>query len=268
MTNAETGDQAQRETADTGNRPPRKAGRPRGAGLAVVDATPRGQRARAAPSGHAGDIVLQLENEILNGRLPPGTKLDERALAEKFGVSRTPVREALHRLSASGLVALRARQGAQIVRLQVSDLLDAFFVVAELEAMAARLAARRIRPEERKVVEAWHLRCAEFDAAGDEDSFFRANTEFHSAIIEACHNRILQDQLRSARLLVAPYRYYATFRPGRMASSIPEHEAIMAAIFRGDGTAAGALMAAHVNLLGDTLSDVLHILEHRAATTG
>ncbi|MDQ0394365.1 GntR family transcriptional regulator [Labrys monachus] len=227
---------------------------------ASPNATGRGAASRSAAS-HANEIVAKLEAEILQGRLPPGTKLDERALAERFGVSRTPVREALHRLSASGLVGLGGRQGAQIVRLQVSDLLDAFFVVAELEGMAARLAARRIRPEEREVLRALHEECARHCADGDEEAFFLANTDFHSAIIKASRNRILQDQLRNARLLVAPYRYYATFRPGRMVSSIPEHEEIMTAIFQGDGAKAASLMSAHVNLLGDNLSDVLHILE-------
>lgn len=232
-------------------------------------APPRLLPDRGPPAGgHASDIVSQIEDEILHGRLPPGSRLDERALAQRFGVSRTPVREAIHRLSASGLVNLGGRQGAQIVHLEVSDLLDGFFVLAELEGMAARLAARRIRGEEKDRLRVLHEACAARSAERDEAGFFVANNAFHSAIIVASRNRILQDQLRATRLLIAPYRYYATFRPGRMQSSIPEHEAIMDAIIAGDGAAAASIMATHVNLLGDHLSDTLHILREHTEKLG
>ena len=209
---------------------------------------------------HADDIVARIEQALVLGRRAPGTKLDERALAEAFGVSRTPVREALHRLSARGLVSLRGRLGAQIAVLPVSDILDAFFVVAELEGMAARVASRRIRPVERQTILTAQERCAAASKAGQEGSFVQANAAFHDAIIAACHNRILQDQLHTARLIVAPYRYLSTFRPGRMASSIPEHQAVVDAVFSGDGDRAAQLMTEHVNLLGDQLSDLLHML--------
>lgn len=212
---------------------------------------------------HAEDIVARIEEDLVLGRRAPGTKLDERALAEAFGVSRTPVREALHRLSARGLIVLRGRQGAQIAVLPVSDILDAFFVVAELEGMAARLAARRIRSDEREALLAAQGRCTEASERGNEYAFVVANAEFHDALIKASRNRILQDQLHTARLIVAPYRYLSTFRPGRMSSSIPEHQAVIDAVFAGDGGRAATLMSEHVTLLGDQLSDLLRFLEER-----
>ncbi len=212
---------------------------------------------------HAADIVARIEEDLVLGRRVPGAKLDERALADEFGVSRTPVREALHRLSERGLIILRGRQGAQVASFPVSDILDAFFIVAELEGMAARLAARRIRPAERDLILAAQDRCVASNATGHEDSFVQANAAFHNAIIQASRNRILQSQLHTAGLIVAPYRYLATFRPGRMASSVPEHQAIIDAILAGDGEGAAALMIQHVNLLGDQLSDVLHLLRER-----
>jgi DNA-binding GntR family transcriptional regulator len=213
------------------------------------------------PSTHVRDIVQQIEREILLGRWMPGARLDERILAERFAVSRTPVREALQRLSASGLIVLRGRQGAQIVELQMGDLLDSFFLVAELEAMAARLAARRMHPDQKIEIKASHDRCAACWEADDEEGFVRANAEFHDAILAASHSRILTDQLSRARLLIAWHRYYATYRPGRMASSIPEHEAIMKAIFQGESDHAALLMSKHVNMLGDNLGDVVNFLE-------
>lgn len=217
---------------------------------------------KAEIGSHANEIIRRLEEEILLGRRSPGDRLDERSLAEQFGVSRTPVREALQRLAASGLVMLRGRQGACVARLSVPDLLDAFYVVAELEALAARQAARRIRPAERHKLEDSHKACEAMANSGNPDGFYEENLRFHDAVIEGCHNRVLQEQLRSVRLLTSPYRRCVTFQPGRMTASIPEHEAVMGAIFRGDGEQAYQLMRHHVNLLGDGLSDLLHYIEN------
>jgi DNA-binding GntR family transcriptional regulator len=216
---------------------------------------------RPAPGSHADDIVRRIQDEILSGRMTPGTKLDEGALAEQFGVSRTPVREALHRLSASGLVMLRGRHGVQVTQLSVADLLDAYIVVAELEGLAAKVAARRIREPERQRLRESHTACTALAEAGDGEGFYAANMVFHNIIIEACRNRLLQEQLGATRLLIAPYRYHVTFQQGRMAASIPQHSEVMEAILRGDGDAAQALMTSHVNLLGENLADLLHTIE-------
>lgn len=209
---------------------------------------------------HANEIVRKLEREITLGRLMPGQRLDERSLSEQFRVSRTPVREALQRLGASGLITLRGRQGACVARLSVPDLFDAFYVVAELEGMAARQAARRLRPAQRQRLEESHRRCAELCAANDPDGFYEENLRFHDIIIEGSHNRVLQDQLRALRVLISPYRRHVTYQPGRMADSIPEHQAVMEAIFRNDGEQARELMCQHVSLLSDGLGDLLHAL--------
>jgi len=209
---------------------------------------------------HARDVARRLENEILRGVRMPGERLDERSLAEHFGVSRTPVREALQWLAANGLVTLRGRQGASVAELSVPDLLDAFYVIAELEGMAARQAARRIRPEHRRRLEASHRACAAIADARDHEGFYEENLHFHDIIMESCQNRVLQDQIRSVRALTGPYRLYVTFQPGRMEASIPEHEAIMQAIFTGRGEDACDLMRQHVNLLGEGLSDLLHMI--------
>jgi len=209
---------------------------------------------------HVNEIVRELEREILLGRLTPGQRLDERSLSERFRVSRTPVREALQRLAASGLVTLRGRQGACVARLSVPDLLDAFYVVAEMEGMAARQAARRLRPEQHKQLEDSHRRCAERAAANDPVGFYEENLRFHDLIIEGSHNRVLQDQLRALRVLIAPYRRHVTYQPGRIADSIREHQAVMEAIFRHDGEQAQQLMRQHISLLSDGVGDLLHVL--------
>src|SRR5690349_14433463 len=101
------------------------------------------------PESLSAGVVDRLEEEILGGVRRPGDRLDERQLAEQFGMSRTPVREALQRLAASGLVVSRGRQGLQVAQMSLADLLDAFSVVAELEALASAQAARRMLPDQR-----------------------------------------------------------------------------------------------------------------------
>lgn len=212
------------------------------------------------PESLSANVVHRLELEILKGQRKPGDRLDERLLAEQFGVSRTPVREALQRLAASGLVVSRGRQGLQVAQLSIADLLDAFSVAAEMEALASAHAARRIRPEQRRRLETAHQACSVAAQAHDADGFYEANLEFHETISAASHNRILREELRRLTVKISPYRRTITFQPGRMESSIPEHEQIMVAIFRGDAAQAGQVMRAHVTLLGEGLSDLLQFL--------
>jgi DNA-binding GntR family transcriptional regulator len=212
------------------------------------------------PESLSAGVVHRLELEILKGQRKPGDRLDERQLADHFGVSRTPVREALQRLAASGLVVSRWRQGLQVAQLSLADLLDAFSVAAEMEALASAQAARRIRPNQRDSLEAAHQACSAAANVRDVDGFYEANLEFHEMIAVASHNRVLRDALRRLTVKISPYRRTITFQPGRMESSIPEHEQIMQAIFRGDATQASQIMRSHVTLLGDGLSDLLHFL--------
>jgi DNA-binding GntR family transcriptional regulator len=212
------------------------------------------------PESLSANVVQRLEVEILKGKRKPGDRLDERQLAEQFGVSRTPVREALQRLAASGLVVSRGRQGLQVAQLSIADLLDAFSVAAEMEALASAQAARRIRPDQGHRLEAAHQACSAAARTGNANGFYEANLEFHETISAASHNRILQDELRRLTVKISPYRRTITYQPGRMDSSIPEHEQVMTAIFRGEAAQAGQVMRSHVTLLGEGLSDLLHFL--------
>lgn len=220
---------------------------------------PKG-RVKSDAGSQASEIVRRLEDEILRGKRVPGARLDERSLAEHFGVSRTPVREALQWLAAHGLVSLRGRQGARVAQLSVPDLLDAFFVIAEMESMAARQAARRIRAEQRQELLRSHELCTACAEASDPEGFYEENLRFHAIVLDASHNRVLKDQIGTVRALTAPYRRYVTFQPGRMKASVPEHGAIVEAIINGDGDEAARLMREHVNLLGEGLSDLLHLM--------
>jgi DNA-binding GntR family transcriptional regulator len=215
---------------------------------------------RDEDSSLASDIAKRMEEEILRGRSRPGTRLDERELSERYKVSRTPVREALQRLSASGLAVARGLKGLQVAQMSVADLLDALSVVAELEALACVQAARRITPDQRELLQKAHEACGRAALRNEADAFYDANIDFHDAIAGASHNRVLQDELRRLSLKTAPYRRTITFQPGRMASSQVEHEAVLTAILANDPTGAGTLMRSHVVMLSDGIADFLHFV--------
>lgn len=205
----------------------------------------------------AQDLLHKLEEEILLGKLEPGTRLDEKLLAERFNVSRTPVREALWHLASSGLVEMRRHQGAIVRQLTLIELVEMFQVMAELEGLCARLAARRMtlieRKELRQILKAGAKRIAEQDFEG----FFLSNNDFHEAIFVGSKNNFLQQESRALRARVNPYRRYITYQPGRMAKSQAEHEAVVEAIETGDADAAQQIMRDHVNMLGEVAADFI-----------
>jgi DNA-binding GntR family transcriptional regulator len=126
-----------------------------------------------------------IEEEVATGKLAPGTHLDEIELASRFGVSRTPIREVLSLLAGEGLLEIRPRRGAVVARLTPQRLVEMFEVMAELEAMCARLAARRISAEEFAELEASHEACRAASEASDADAYFYANERFHLAVYRA-----------------------------------------------------------------------------------
>ena len=214
----------------------------------------------------ADNVATAIEAQIISGLRKPGARLDERALAEEFNVSRTPVREAIRKLATTRLVTDQGRRGAVVTHLTVSGLLDAFLVVSELEGIAARLAARRMTPAERSNTEAANLRCQQAAQDGDIAAFNIANMEFHDQIIAGCHNTLLQDQLTTSRVITFPYRHYVTQFPGYMLKSVGEHGAVLDAICASDSASAGRLMCDHVNLQGEQIVDVVHLLEQQSQT--
>ncbi|MEX0758780.1 MAG: GntR family transcriptional regulator, partial [Tistlia sp.] len=120
----------------------------------------------------ADRVRLELEREIVVGDLAPGVRLDEVGLAERYAVSRTPVREALMQLAASGLVEMRPRQGALVAAIGTFQLAEMFEVMSELEALCARLAARRMTPRERDGLAALHAACAPYLDGADADGYY------------------------------------------------------------------------------------------------
>lgn len=193
----------------------------------------------------AANIRAALQAEIENGKLPPGSPLDERSLAERFSVSRTPVREALQQLSAKELVRITPRHGAMVARMTVSEVRGLMEVLGELESFAARLAARRIDDDSRSQLQAALERCRIADSKGSAE-YTMANIAFHEVVFAASRNEYLTQQLRRAHRLVQRYRVRDFQSPVQMAKSLADHEAITRAICQGDEDTAGLAMAVHV----------------------
>ena len=204
---------------------------------------------------HADQVLQALEDEIASGRHPPGTRLEEVALARRFGVSRTPVREALRLLSASGLIELKPRKGAVVAELGLERLVEMFETMAELEAACGRLAARRMTPEEQEALLARHEACAEAAASGDADHYYRENAVFHGLVYAGCHNRFLAEEAQRLRRRLQPYRRLQLRVKGRVENSYNEHAAIVEAIVAGDEERAAEALRAHVAIQGDRFAD-------------
>ena len=225
---------------------------------------PKGNSAKRKPVP-SSSIIRMLEDEILSNRLRPGTRLDEQALAYRFQVSRTPVREALRHLSSSGLVEIRRNQGATVKRLNTGELIDMFQVMAELEGLCARLSARRMSNEECSRIRKLHDACAALASEGRHERFFEANNAFHEAIYSGSRNEFLQAETRKLRNRINVYRWHITYQPRRMARSIVEHLKIVEAIEAGDDEMAHRLMREHVDLLAGSAADVIMALNLRTA---
>jgi DNA-binding GntR family transcriptional regulator len=197
-----------------------------------------------------------LEEEIVNGVFG-SLRLDEQELARRYGTSRTPIREALMQLSAAGLVEMRPRRGAVAVVPDAQRLMEMFEVAAEMEGMAARLAARRWTEADRKDLTAAHADCRMKAKAGDADVYYYENEIFHEAIAAASHSGFLQEQLNALRRRLKPYRRLQLRTHNRIGTSYSEHEAILAAIFDRDAEKAERLLRQHVLVQGDRFADLV-----------
>lgn len=197
------------------------------------------------------ELRLTLADEIVQGRLRPGTPLEEVEIARRFGVSRTPVREALRELAASGLVEARPHRSALVALPSLERLRGMFDVMAELEAICAGLAAVHMNSAERQGLQGLHESLADLVRRGDPQRYHEVNERFHGAIYAGSHNEYLAEITFATRARLSPFRR-AQFRTlGRLALSHAEHERVVTAILRGDKAAAEAAMRGHITLVED-----------------
>jgi DNA-binding GntR family transcriptional regulator len=235
--------------------------------LASTSRRPKAESGRRVSSEtQAEKLRRTIEEMIVSGALQPGDRVDEADLAARFKVSRTPVREALKTLAATGLLEVRPRQGAVVARISIPVLLEMFQMMGALEGLCARLAARRATLPQKAALREVHERLIEALANGDPEQFYAINSEFHDLLYDAAHTHFLADQTRALRRRVSVYRRRVTHQPGRMAATIGEHERIIEAIERADGAAAFDAANEHVNLLGDNMADFIAMLQSGGGT--
>lgn len=205
----------------------------------------------------------EIENSIVTGTLQPGDRLDEVQLAKRYGVSRTPIREALMQLGAIGLIEIRPRRGAVVAELGPERVFEMFEVMAELEAMAGALAARRHSKSDETAILAALEQCRRAAASDDTDGYYYENETFHTAIYAASHSGFLQEQCVALHRRLRPYRRLQLRVRNRMKASLAEHVEIVGAITAGDAEQARLLLRNHIAVQGDRFSDLIATLRNQ-----
>ena len=202
-------------------------------------------------------LVSEIERLIVNGSMVPGQRLDEMVLAKKYGVSRTPVREAIRALTAIGLVQNTGKQGSQVAKLSISMLIEMFELMAVLEGMCAQLAARRATKNQLFEMQKTHELLEKTFEKGTHKEFYNVNLQFHDLLYNASHTQYLAEETLRLRRRLSPYRMRVTFQPGRMNSTLEEHNKILIAINKGESELAKNEAISHLRLIGNDLEDFI-----------
>jgi DNA-binding GntR family transcriptional regulator len=197
-----------------------------------------------------------LADEIVRGVIGPGVPLDEVSIAERFEVSRTPVREAIRQLEVIGFVEARPHRGAVVPSFTAERISEMFAVMAELEALCAHEAALRSTPEERDRLTAAHEACRIAALGGDIPVYYETNLLFHDTIYAISHNGFLAEVTLGVRNRVAPFRKAQFQSTGRLMRSVSEHETVVRAVLAGDADAAAAAMRDHLTYVRGSVGSV------------
>lgn len=212
----------------------------------------------------ADTIAQDLEELIFDGTFSDGDRLDEVRLAEQFGVSRTPLREAFQRLALSGLVELVARRGAFVRQPGPVELMEMFEVMAEIEAVCGRLAARRISDQALSDLVDANTKCQKAVDAGDIDTYYLENERFHRIIYNQSGNSFLEQEASKLHRRLKPFRRQQLRFRGRMAQSMAEHEAILRALDSGSPENAADVLRSHVAVQGEKFHTLMTSLKKAA----
>ncbi|MEJ6004011.1 GntR family transcriptional regulator [Paucibacter sp. AS339] len=210
-------------------------------------------------------ICRSLTEDIVSGKLPPGQKLEELVLAERFQVSRTPIREALRELHARGLIDLQPRKGGIVRSIGLADLSDMLEAMVELDALCCRISAERMSAVQKKQLAMVQQQSEDCVARGDEAGYLQLNHQFHQLISAGAQNRSLTAMLDGLRERLAPFRAAQTKVERRLSVSHDEHQAILAAIQAGNAEASYEAMRNHTARLSINVIDLLRQQQEGAA---
>lgn len=189
------------------------------------------------------EVAEQLRQRIFRRELEPGSWIDELKIAEEFGISRTPLREALKVLAAEGLVTMKVRRGAYVTEMSEKDLRDVYHLLSLLESDAAGVVAERATPEQLQALEALHKELE--DATSNRDRFFAINERFHMLLLEQADNRWRSQMVADLRKVMKLNRHNSLLKQGRIEDSLREHRTILAAMLARDAQATVQAMQAH-----------------------
>jgi DNA-binding GntR family transcriptional regulator len=189
------------------------------------------------------DVAERLRAQIFTRELEPGTWIDEQKLSTEYGISRTPLREALKVLAVEGLVTMKVRRGAYVTEMSRDDVAQVYHLLGLLESDAAGIVARTASEAQLATLRALHDRLER--QVRQRDAFFAANEQFHMALLEIAGNRWCRQIVADLRKVMKLNRHHSLFKQGRLADSLAEHRALMTAIEAREAAKAVRLMRAH-----------------------
>jgi DNA-binding GntR family transcriptional regulator len=189
------------------------------------------------------EVAELLRQRIFNRELTPGSWIDELKLAEEYGISRTPLREALKVLATEGLVTMKVRRGAYVTEMSDSDLTDVYHLLALLESDAAEVVAAKATELQLRELQNLHQELEK--AVNNRERFFEINEAFHMRLLEIANNRWRDQMVADLRKVMKLNRHNSLLKSGRIEESLMEHRAIMAALLARDAAAAAQNMREH-----------------------
>jgi DNA-binding GntR family transcriptional regulator len=207
--------------------------------------------------GLTDQVAVRLRTLLIEGAIPPGAKLNERVLAGRLSVSRTPLREAIKLLAVEGLVDLLPNRGAVAVRLSEDDIAHSFEVLAGLEALSGQFAAQRITDAELAALRALHQRMLAAYARRDLSAYYRANAEIHAGINAAAHNPVLAATYARLNARVQSLRFRTNQNGAKWKRAVAEHERMLEALAARDAGALAQVMVDHLHHKRDIVLDLL-----------
>ncbi|MEM6679084.1 MAG: GntR family transcriptional regulator [Pseudomonadota bacterium] len=191
-------------------------------------------------------LLDALRQMIIEGALPPGEKINERELCERFAVSRTPMREAINLLAAEGLVSVTPHRGASVTPVTLEEIEEAFPVMGALEALTGELAAARATEAEIATVRALHEAMVRHHRAGERVEYFRVNEAIHDALLDAARNPTLSQTARGLAARLRRARFRANLTESRWAAAVAEHAAFTEALEARDAALLSRLLRGHL----------------------
>jgi DNA-binding GntR family transcriptional regulator len=197
--------------------------------------------------GLASAVTVRLRDMIIEGTLPPGTRLNERVLCEQLMVSRTPLREAFKVLAGEGLIELLPNRGAQVAELSVADIEQTFEVLGALEALSGQLACERISDAEITEIRALHYEMQAAHARRDLATYYKINHDIHDRINAGARNAVLTSTYLQLNARIQNLRFRSNFNQDKWDAAMKEHGLMLEALERRDGPALRAILERHLH---------------------